>query len=1052
MEFRLLGPLELVVDGAVHTFPAGAEGELFALLLLSAGRVVPAGTLVDALWGDDPPAHAANALQGRVSRLRRALARTGLPDDLVATRRPGYVVDVDPDRVDAHRFVTLVSRARRTADAHSYDEALALWRGAPVAGFADREWARAETTRLTEVWLGAREERIELDLAAGRYTGAVPALEELAAAHPLRERVHGQLMRALYGAGRQADALEVYRRLRRTLADELGLDPSLELRDLERSIIQQTIATTAPPPTRSIPGRLTSFVGRAAEVREVRDLLDRHRLLTLTGPGGSGKTSLAVEAAGALADRFTDGTWFVGLAGLPDGGQVAGAVADALGVPDSDAPVTDRIAAHLRGRAALVLLDNCEHVVDAAATLAERLLLACPRLRLLATSREALAVPGEVQLAVRPLETPPEDAADVARYDAVRLFVDRATAALPAFALTPATADVVARVCRQLDGIPLAIELAAARVRTLPVDEIAARLDDRFRLLTGGPRTAEARQRTLRATVDWSHRLLAEPDRVLFRRLSVFRGGFTLDAAERVCDRPVMDGLTRLVDRSLVVTDHTAGTRFRMLETLRQYASERLHEAGEAAATGRRHAEHFTDVAVRGEAGLRGPDQARWLNWLATEAGNLRAAVTWCHRNAAGHGDLGLRLVGSLGWFWYFAAAERRVTGTESAAGSGEVSDVDGPDAVAAMLDAAPHASPPARAVALLALSVVSRPRSCLVHPSEASDRAARQSLELFERLGDTHRAAMSRTMVAVQAVGDADVADALSTLDGTDAEFARHGDDWGRALVRFVRLELHSALGELDEATVHAGRALALFRRLDDHWGVSAVLYHHGLALHRAGRHTESVPVYEEALVEAARIDQPNTVQYVLANLGYVHALLGDTDAARRRLDASLAIVHRLGTTESPLARLCAATLARGAGDLDAAERGYRDALDRVTALETHDWAATATSGLGFVAELSGDPDGAERLHRRAWRLAQDAGRVGTGAAAAAAEGLAGVAAARGDRSRAAALLAAAERWRATHGRPASAVERADADRAAARLGPDAGEADAIELPDLMG
>jgi predicted ATPase/DNA-binding SARP family transcriptional activator len=1047
VEFRVLGPLELVVDGVVHTLPAGAERELLALLLVHAGRVVAAGTLVDALWADDLPAHATNALQGRVSRLRRALARVGLPDDLVATRRPGYLVDVDPDRVDAHRFVTLVSQARRTADARRYDEALALWRGEPVAEFADREWARAESARLTEVWLGAREERIELDLAAGRYAEAVADLEELAAAHPLRERVHGQLMRALYGVGRQADALEVYRRLRHTLTDELGLDPSAELRDLERSVIRQALETNTRP-VRSIPARLTSFVGRAAEVGEVGDLLARHRLLTLTGPGGSGKTSLAVEAAGMLDDRFPDGIWFVGLAGLPDGAPVAHAVADALGVPDSDAHVTDRIAAHLSGRAALVLLDNCEHVVDSAATLAERLLLACPRLRLLATSREALAVPGEVQLAVRPLETPPESSADVTRYDAVRLFVDRARAALPAFALTPTTADVVARICRQLDGIPLAIELAAARVRALPVEEIAARLDDRFRLLTGGPRTAQARQQTLRATVDWSHRLLAEPDRVLFRRLSVFRGGFTLDAAEHVCGGSTMDGLTRLVDRSLVVTDHTAGTRFRMLETLRQYASERLAEADETDGTARRHASYFADLAARGEPGLRGPDQGRWLEWLATESANLRAALAWCRRNAAENGDLGLRLVGSLGWFWYFAAAGRRVAGTETD------SDVDGPDAVAAMLDAAPHASPPVRAVALQSLSVVSRPRSCIVHPSDASDRAARQSLELFERLGDDHRAAMSRTMVAVQAVGDDDVAAALSTLDGADAEFARHGDDWGRALVRFVRLELHSAVGRLDEATVHGGQALDLFRRLDDHWGVSAVLYHHGLALHRAGRYAESVRVYEEALVEAARIDQPNTVQYVLANLGYVLALLGDTDAARRRFAESLTIVRRLHATESPLARLGAATLARLDGDLDGARRAYRDALDRVTALETHDWAATATSGLGFVAELSGDLDEAERRHREAWTLALGAGRVGAGAAAAAGEGLAGVAAARGDLPRAAALLAAAARWRVTHGRPASAVERADADRAAARVtaagGPANAAADA-DLADLM-
>jgi predicted ATPase/DNA-binding SARP family transcriptional activator/tetratricopeptide (TPR) repeat protein len=1044
VEFRILGPLELVVDGRVRKLPAGGDRAVLELLLLSAGRVVPASTLMDALWGEQLPGNAANALQGRISRLRKVLADAGLPQALVTTRRPGYVADVDPERVDAHRFIRLVQQARRRADQHAsveaislYEEGLALWRGDPLAEFTGEEWAQAEINRLTALRMAAIEERNTLRLMLGRHTEMVAELEELTARYPLQERLHGQLMLALYRSGRQADALTAYQRLRRTLDDELGLEPSAELRSLEQAILRQDAKLNPPARVRptaqhNLPARLTSFVGRDRDLDEVRDLLRTNRLVTLTGPGGAGKTSLAIEAAARVTDRYGDGVWLIRLAGVTDPAHVAQAFADTVGVPDGSGTVEDRLARFLCERACLLLVDNCEHLIEAVAVLVERLMLACDPLRVLATSREPLAVPGEVQLSIPPLDIPPADAepAEMAAYEAVQLFLDRARAALPAFRLAPATARPVAEVCRRLDGIPLAIELAAARVKTLTVGELAVRLDDRFQLLTAGPRTSEARQRTLRATVEWSHQLLTEPERILLRRLAVFRGGWSAEAAERVCAGGGIDPgevvglLAGLVDRSLVVADHREAVRFRMLETLRHYAAERLAQAGEDESMARAHATFFTQVAERGEPKLRGPDQGRWLQWLATERDNLRVALGWCRDHAGSEPDLGLRLVAALGWFWYFASHQ------------------DGRHEVSAMLAAATGGTPAARAAALQGHAVVARPRSCIVHPSAECAPSARTSWAIFTELDQRHRAAMSRTLMAVEGIGRPDMATPQGMLAEANEEFIRTGDQWGQALVLFVQMELHGVAGRLDEATEATHRALTLFRRLGDHWGISAIQYHLGLALHRAGRLESALQTYEAALVEGRQVGLANTIQYLLANMGHIALLLGDPDRAERYFAEAAVAARELGAEGSPLAALGEGLLARYRGDPTAAQRHFRLALGMLTAPEVRDWAAAATSGLGFVAELSGDLAAAEQRHRQALLLASDAGQVGAAARAVAMEGLACVAATRGDGQPAATLLGTAARWRAEAHRPATPLEQRDiaraADRARALLGPE--------------
>ncbi|TQN41958.1 putative ATPase [Blastococcus colisei] len=1033
MEIRVLGPVEVLTDGVPHPVPAAGERELLTLLALSAGRVVAASALIDALWGEDLPGNPDNALQVRVSKLRRAFAGLGLPAGLIATRRPGYVLEVDPSAVDAIRFSGLITTARSVADddparaGDLYREALSLWRGAPFAEFGSAPWAEPDAARLTELQLAAREEVIDLGLAAGRHGDVIADLEALTAAHPLRERLHSRLMLALYRAGRQAEALAAYQRARDALAADLGLEPGAELRSLQQAILQQRpdlgapervpAPRQAPPPpsaVRRLPLRLTSFLGRNEDLQRVAGLLHRHRLITVIGPGGVGKTSLALEVARTVAGGFPDGIGVARLAGVVDPVQVPDAVLTALDV--REAPTTtaeEQLIGHLRDRAVLVVLDNCEHLVDACAVLAEHLLESCPQLRILATSREPLAARGEVQYAVDPLPVPPPDpvAGEVAASTAVRLFVDRAQNVLPDFHLDHDNAGAVAEICRHLDGIPLAIELAAARVASLPVSQLADRMEDRFAVLTSGPRTAEARQRTLRATVDWSYDLLTDPERVLLSRLSIFRGTWTIDAVRAIAgdDLPpnaVVDTLARLVDRSLVVVDRDAGPRYHLLETIREYARHRLSEGGDADRIGRAHVGYLTDLAERAERELRGDGQSRWLPRLALERDDIEAALAWCTAHADVEPDVGLRLVGALGWYWYFASRP------------------DGGSRVAAMLAAAPGGSAAARARALQALAVAGRTGACIVHPAAECAAAAAESRILFAELGDDFRAALSTTLLAVEGIGSDDPAPAFALLADADQEFSRAEDAWCAALVRFVEMELLAAGGAMTEAVATGNRALATFRALGDQWGVSAIQFHLGMALHRAGSLEDALAMYEGALTSGRAVGGPvNTIQYALAGVGHVRLLLGDAEGAARSFAESHQVGQELGTEGNARAAVGDGLLARELGDLELARIQLGRAQQLLAGQSEPDWTATALVGLGHLAELGGDLGTAESFHRRAWQAAP--GR------AAALEGLACVAAARGEGVDAAGLLGAATWWRQRRHRPPSKLELVDVDRA---------------------
>ena len=1036
MEFRVLGPLEVADGGRPLPVGGARERALLALLLIHAGEVVAADRLIEELWGGDIPANPANALQVVVSRVRKALETPGSPGRLV-TRKPGYLLDVRPDEVDAGRFEQLLQEARQAGSAEMprtlslLEQALGLWRGPALAEFTADGFARDEISRLEEERSRAVELKAEAELALGRHAELVGELTALVAANPLRERLRGQLMLALYRSGRQGDALRVFQEGRGVLADELGVDPGPELRDLHQRILLQAASLMAVPeaaaPSRgNLPVPVTSFVGRHAELAAAGNLLRGSRLVTLTGPGGTGKTRLAIELARALLESFPDGAWLVELEAVTDPAAVPGALAAALGVGESSplgpagqprSPLMDRVTGYLRGRELLVVLDNCEHLIEACAQAARQVLGSAPRVRFLATSRERLGVAGEALLAVPPLGVPrPAESAagQIARSEAVQLFADRATAVQRAFVLDDVTAPAVARICRRLDGIPLAIELAAARVSILPPPQLAARLEDRFDLLTSGNRGVLPRHQTLRAAIDWSYRLLAAPERELLRQLSVFAGGFSLEAAEEVCaaagtgQAGVLDSLSRLVDQSLVVSEDRGQARFRLLETLRRYAGERLDESGAAAKLGHRHAQYFLQVAERAEPMLRGPGQATWLRALAADRDNLGAAMDWAFRRDP---DMAVRFANALAYYWligrhHSAVRQRLAEAVEQARG----------------------AAPASRARLLTWAAMLANLEG---KPGEGAARA-REAYEFYRDAGDPSGLALCEAILglAVALCGEAGQAGEL--LAAARARFGRVGDDWGAAIATLLHGFATSFTAQPERGTALARESLHGFRAAGDPWGQTMALELLGVLARRRGAFADAVSAFEEALGVVRDLGLRDEVPFLLVDLGDLHVQLGDFETAAVLHKEALALALDLGALDAAaLARGGLALAARRQGDYGRARELYLAALTFYRQPPTTPMLSYTLAYLGYVEELRGDLDAAAACHRESLLLAQD---LPDGAPAALAlEGLACVAAARRQPRRAAVLLGAAESLRERAGAPLPAEERADVARATA-------------------
>jgi len=653
LSLRVLGPVEAWRDDRPVAVGGQKARLLLAVLLAQYGEVVSTDRLCDAMWGDDVPPSGASTLQSHVSRLRRLLA----PEATIAARPPGYVLTADDGVVDAVAFVATVADARAAVDAEAriemLDGALGTWRGNAFEGMADLDWARAEAVRLEELRLEGLEQLVEGHLELGQDAQVIGELEGLVVTHPLRERFWRQLVLALHRTGRQAEALRRTSEVRTFLREELGLDISPALRDLEARVLADDPTLRAAPRATStqsarrvVARDVTRLVGRDADIEAVDGLLHREQLVTLVGPGGVGKTRLAFRTAELSRDEFADGMAVVELAEISDGASTPSAVATVLDIQQRQhLSVEDSVVELLRDSDLLLVLDNCEHIVEGVAQLVARLRLECPGVRTLATSREPLGVAGECVWSVEPLELPDDADLDVERVQsapAVQLFVDRATAALPSFRLNDANAAAVAEICRRLDGLPLALELAAPRLRVMGPEALAERLDQRFALLASDRGTADARHRTLRAVVDWSHDLLAPEEQALLARLSVFAPGFDLAAVEAVCaggaegaagdagEGVVVGVLAALVDRSMVQVEDRDQPRYRLLETLRAYGREQLEARGELGATIARHLGWYVSVARDGGAGLMGPDEATWTTRLDRDLANFREA----HANA----------------------------------------------------------------------------------------------------------------------------------------------------------------------------------------------------------------------------------------------------------------------------------------------------------------------------------------------------------------------------------------------------------------------------------
>ncbi|NJP44691.1 ATP-binding protein [Actinacidiphila epipremni] len=965
MRYGILGGAEAWRDGGEAVGLAGGRlRALLTALALRPGRVVPADALIEDVWDGDPPAGAAGALQALVGRLRRAIGH-----DALDSVEGGYRLVAERDDIDLYRFERLADEgARALADGDPVKasgllaDALGLWRGPALADLPDPGPTAVRADALRD---DTRRQRLAAELELGRAAHVLPELAELAAGHPLDEPLHALHIRALRAAGRTADALTAYETVRRALAEELGADPSPELRALHAELLNpgpEQAAPVRPPgprPRRLAPRhgnartRLTSFVGREAEIAAVGADLGRARLVTITGPGGTGKTRLSQEAGDLVADRWADGVWYAELAPVSDPRTLPEAVISSLGLRDtqlhgltSEAMAVEnknkdplhRLADHLAGRELLLVLDNCEHVIDAAATLAERLLADCPGVAVLATSREPLGVPGEL---VRPLDPLPDPVA-------LRLLADRGAAARPGFSVDD---DPVAcaELCHRLDGLPLAIELAAARLRSLSPRGLADRLDDRFRLLTGGSRTLLPRQQTLRAVVDWSWDLLDPAERTLLRRLAVFRGGWTLEAVEAICADPAAEDpapraphttepgtagpdttepgtaapgtaapaaphtarihpadaaplLASLVDKSLVLAEFTAdGERYRMLETIYEYSAERLGQSGERPAVERRHLTYFREFARTANPKLRRAGQLAWFERLERDHENLQAAL----RRAVdlGDEDEALLLVLSCTWFWEVRnyVSERRHWPALVAA--------MGPDPfhVPPYLEPLEHGPLDGRPPLTEVQRVEARRWVRVVQMSAAEGDTEWWNDPGMVELGRAMLASYPSHLpqsarfpgilrpYAAFLTGDFDQLRVL--VDETVESCRRHHQDWELAFSLQMRAKVNNDVTEYVPTAVRdIAESRRIFERLGDEWGMAETLSAEAEAAGNAGDWAHAAECCRKGIALARKIGSHQHVPVLTVRLGDALINAGEVDRGMAALHEGIEDATRFG------------------------------------------------------------------------------------------------------------------------------------------------------------
>jgi predicted ATPase/DNA-binding SARP family transcriptional activator len=901
-EFRVLGPIEATRAGASLPLGGPRQRALLALLLIEAGRPVASDRLAEELWQGRPPAGAQTTLRSYVSRLRSVLEVT------VAIGPSGYALDVPPEQVDAARFERLVEegraalarRAPRRA-AERLGAALALWRGAPFAGVHDEGALRLAAERLTELRLLALEDRLDAELELGANAELVEELETLVAEHPYRERFWRHLMLALYRAQRQADALDAYQRARAILHDDLGLEPGNELRALEQAILQHEVPPVRPPEERhNLPAPLSSFVGREVELAEVERLLAEARLVTLTGVGGVGKTRLALEAARRGLPDFPEAV-FVDLSSVSRAESVASRVAAGLAVREqTDVQLEQQIAGRIGSSRLLLVLDNCEHVREAASTLLASVLPLCPELHVLATSREFLGCEGETAYPVPPLEAA----------DAVDLFLARARAVRPRLVDDGRARDTVVAICSDLDGLPLAIELAAARVRALALDEIATRLADRFQFLVSWRRLSPARHRTLERAMDWSYELLSPTEQALLARLSVFAGGFTLASAAAVAleanEDETLPHLERLVDASLIIAEeHEGAMRYRLLETVRQYGAQRLRERDELENVRRRHAQYLADLLLRRKVEAAG-HHGRWIETTRAEYDNAVAALGWSRDE--GTADDQLRLVDLIWRLWWvrgeFAEGRRWL---ESALERGADAD-------------ARLRAPALKGAAGLAWA----------HgDNDSAEQLAGEARSLYLAAGDVDGEAGSTIILGHVAINRGRYDDARRYFERVRLLALQPVDS---ALAALNLGSVAHMAGNIAEAERHYAEAREYYASLGDRYGVALSRHLSGILVAEAGRYDEAAARLREALPVFVDLGFAQyTWQGVETAAAIAHAR-GDSLECVRLLSAAGRLRESAGTVLAPWERMPARAWA--AAQAEVGEAAFATAWEEGRAL----------------------------------------------------------------------------------------------------------------------
>lgn len=971
VQVDILGPIRVRVDDREIDLGGARNRALIARLALDARRPVGRATLIDDLWGLDVPADAANALQSIVSRTRRRL-----PSETLRLTPAGYVLEA---RCDAIEFERLAAERHTNA-------ALALWRGTALAGI-EAPFVDAAAARLATLRLSVLETHLGAIVHDGADAAIVAELAELTAAHPYRENLWFLYLRALVSIGQPAEALAAYESMRSRLADDLGVDPSAELQELHVTILRGSSAAHhrhCP----QLPTGVTSFVGRDEAIADVGAALIDYRLVTILGPGGAGKTRLSIETARAHARQFDD-VWLVELAPVTGGGDIGTAILAAMGQlevsvgergtvvanrPDTKAKLFEA----LRESQGLIILDNCEHLIDEVATIAAELLANAGRLKVLATSREPLRILGEFGYQLSPLAQPPADCTpeQALTYSAVELFMQRAGAVDQSFELDPDSLPAVLEICARLDGQPLAIELATARLRTLSVHQVADRLSDRFRLLTGGSRTSLPRHRTLRAVVEWSWDLLSQEERQLAERIAVFPGGVSVESASAVFGADVADVLDSLADKSLLVPVRGSTLRFRMLETLREYGIERLIDQGIVQDVRSAHLDYFLDYVERWEPVLRGHDQLEGFTALDVERGNINAALRFAVDQQ--DGPRAKRMTGALAWFWSTRGQHIEAAGwgkvvIELPCQADPVADILA-TALAITVLFAETENEPSRLDELITriLGIVDSQQ-----PDHPLVDLILSAIHMFEKgdgrtppePDDVWTVAMINVMqnLVMENAGRFDVA--VPVLDDAIKGFTETGDRWGLATAISQRGNLEAARGDFEQARESWSEAIDLLREMGSEDDVFQLNLRQ-TAIQIAMIEGDDVAVFRDDLTKQLEMSRKNgssmsEIQAIMGLAGVEH-IVGDDRAAVELLQGLLITIgdmtafggdHMLSSVFADLAVAQA-----GLGEMAAAGATIRAAREAGLATKDMPLIANVAVASAYVAASAGEPERAAR------------------------------------------------------------------------------------------